>query len=428
MDSRIRTIIAVAVVGVASLASGSVMAGTGIPASPPSSHGWGIAVEVPGTATLNKGGGAEISSVSCTSAGNCSAGGYYTASYRHGEAFVVNQVHGTWGTAIEVPGTAALNKGGNAEITSVSCTSAGNCGAGGYYVDSSFRYQAFVVSEVNGTWGTAIQVPGTAGFKRLWVAIINSVSCTSAGNCSAGGLYGNGPRHQQAFVVNQVHGTWHKAIEVPGTAALNRGGLAEINSVSCASAGDCGAGGSYSRGFGNYQAFVVSETNGTWHEAIEVPGTAARNGGEDAAVDSVSCASAGSCSAGGSYEDSSRNYHAFVVSEVGGTWHKAIEVPGTAALDQGGYAAITSVSCTAAGNCGAGGSYADSSGHGQVLVVSQVHGTWHKAIEVPGTAALNQGNNAAITSVSCTSAADCSAGGYYAGKFGHSRAFVVSKT
>ena len=37
-----------------------------------------------------------------------------------------------WGKAEEVPGTAAINKGHHlAEITSVSCASAGNCRAGG---------------------------------------------------------------------------------------------------------------------------------------------------------------------------------------------------------------------------------------------------------------------------------------------------------
>jgi hypothetical protein len=39
---------------------------------------------------------------------------------------------GTWGTAQEVPGTAALNIGGAAQVNSVSCGSAGNCSAGGF--------------------------------------------------------------------------------------------------------------------------------------------------------------------------------------------------------------------------------------------------------------------------------------------------------
>jgi hypothetical protein len=47
--------------------------------------------------------------------------------------------------------------------------------------------------------------------------------------------------------------------EVPGTAALNRGGSAWVSSVSCASAGNCSAGGSSRDGFGS-QAFVVNQS------------------------------------------------------------------------------------------------------------------------------------------------------------------------
>jgi hypothetical protein len=49
------------------------------------------------------------------------------------------------------------------------------------------------------------------------------------------------------------------AIEVPGLGALNAGGDAIVNSVSCAAAGNCAAGGSYKDGSGHIQAFVVSQ-------------------------------------------------------------------------------------------------------------------------------------------------------------------------
>ena len=110
---------------------------------------------------------------------------------------MVSEVNGTWRTAIEVPGTAALNAGGVAEITSVSCASAGNCSAGGCYTDSSGHQQAFVVNEVNGTWGTAMEVPGTAALNQGGDAGITSVSCASAGNCSAGGDYTDGSGHRR---------------------------------------------------------------------------------------------------------------------------------------------------------------------------------------------------------------------------------------
>jgi hypothetical protein len=50
-----------------------------------------------------------------------------------------------WGTAREVPGTATLNRDGNAAIDSVSCASAGNCSAGGRYRTVS-NQEAFLVS------------------------------------------------------------------------------------------------------------------------------------------------------------------------------------------------------------------------------------------------------------------------------------------
>src|SRR5258705_10740334 len=71
--------------------------------------------------------------------------------------------------------------------------------------------------------------------------------------------------------------TWRAAIEVPGTGGLNKGGNAAVKSVSCASAGNCAAAGGYTDGAGDHQAFVASETNGAWHAAIEVPGTAPLN-------------------------------------------------------------------------------------------------------------------------------------------------------
>src|SRR3954447_2197113 len=97
---------------------------------------------------------------------------------------------GGWGTAQKVPGLEALNAGTWAEIFSVSCASAGSCSAGGHYYDVSGNILPFVVDEKHGSWGTAqkVQVPGLAAQGQVDAEII-SVSCGSAGNCSAGGYY-----------------------------------------------------------------------------------------------------------------------------------------------------------------------------------------------------------------------------------------------
>jgi hypothetical protein len=393
---------------------------------------WGTAQELPGSAALNQGGATQFDSVSCASAGNCSAGGLYVDGSDNHQAFVVSEVDGSWQQAQEVPGSATLNQGGFAAIFSVSCASAGNCSAGGEYTDSSQTQHPLVVDEVNGTWQQAVEAPGTAVLTQgtgTGGAIV-SVSCASAGNCSAGGdATGDGSGHQ-AFVVSEVNGSWQQAEVVPGTATLDQGGGAAIQSVSCASAGNCSAGGYYTVSLNNRQAFLVSEVSGAWQQAEEVPGTAALDQGDSADLDSVSCASAGNCSAGGDYTDGSGEQQAFVVSEVSGSWQPAEEVPGTATLNQGNTtpgAGIDSVSCASAGNCGAGGYYTDSSGHRQAFVVAEVSATWQQAEEVPGTVILNQGGDAGIFAVSCASAGNCSAGGGYTDGGGQQQAFVVSE-
>src|SRR5215471_9876675 len=121
---------------------------------------WGTAIEVPGLGSVDQGGQAQLASVSCASAGNCAASGVYSDSSGHTQAFVASEAHGTWGTAVEVPGLGALNKQSAPADDSVSCASAGNCTAAGGYQDASNGYQVFAVSETNGTWGTAIEMPG----------------------------------------------------------------------------------------------------------------------------------------------------------------------------------------------------------------------------------------------------------------------------
>jgi hypothetical protein len=386
---------------------------------------WGTAIEVPGTAALNNG-NADATSVSCGSAGNCTAAGQYDDSSAK-QAFVDSQVGGKWDTAIEVPGTATLNAGGAAGANAVSCASAGNCSVGGFYTDSSIHYQAFVDSQVGGKWGAAIQVPGTATLNAGGAATITSVSCRLAGSCSAVGGYIDGSGHSQVFVVSKISGKWGTAIEMPGIATLNHS-YATVWSVSCASAGNCSVGGQYTDGSGHIQAFVDSQVSGKWGTAVELPGTATLNAGGDATANSVSCASPGNCSAAGQYHDGSGHEQAFVVSQVSGKWGTAIEVPGTATLNAGGSALVTSVSCRSEGNCSAGGSYYNGSGHAEAFVDSQVSGKWGTAIEVPGIATLNAGGGAGVNSVSCGSAGKCSVAGYYTDSSGLSQAWVDSQS
>ena len=386
---------------------------------------WGSARELPGLATLDVGSGAEVESLSCASAGSCAVGGSYADSSGTLQAFVASKAGGTWGNAEEVPGTAALNQR-HAGLAAVSCASAGNCSAGGFYLDSTGQ-QAFVVDETNGTWRNAQEVPGTAALNLGENAELTSVSCASAGNCSADGTYTDQFQAIQEFVVNEKNGVWGNAEEVLAQSALGPGGPGNLSDVSCGSAGNCATGGVFYPASGPPQAIVVTEKHGTWGAAKEVPGSRALNQGGSAAVNSVSCASAGNCSAGGFYLDGSQHLHAFTAEETSGTWGTAQEVPGSAALNTGGSAQVTSVSCGSADNCSAIGFYGDSTGSTQMFTVGETGGTWGTAAEIPGAAALNS-NNVSAFSLSCDSAGDCGVIGSYTTSGGIDHAFVASET
>ena len=375
---------------------------------------WSPAVEVPGTADLNVGGYdgayANTEAVSCATPGNCAAGGYYTNQWRGWEAFVVDETNGTWGTAITVPGATR-----SAQVTAISCSTPGNCVAGGDFQGAT-GYTAFLVSEIDGTWGTAQEPAGLSSLNSGWGAGIASISCASPGNCTAGGTYAETSGTWQTFVVSETNGTWGTAIKVPGTAALNAGKNARVFGVSCGSAGNCAVVGSYADADGYGHAFVVDETNGTWGTALKVPGTTTLENGGSSVLLSVSCASAGNCAAGGNsghYNDNGGNGQPFVVDETNGTWGTAIQVPGADALNYGD-AQLQSVSCATVGSCAAGGFYTDAAGITQVFVVDEKSGSWGSAIQLPGTAGLNSGGlTDHLRSGSCGAAGACVAAGYY---------------
>jgi hypothetical protein len=396
-------------------------------AAPTTGATWGDAEVVPGTAALNTQGNAAVTSVSCPSTGNCAVGGSYTTlinGHSRTRPFVDSQTNGKWHTAKQVPGISALSGlGAYAAVTSLSCASAGNCVAAGTYTvgHNGLDSEAWLASETDGTWGAA---QGVSGFT---IVAIVSVSCGAPGDCTAGGDYSYAdPGPGEAFVISETDGTWGTPEEVPGTATLNTGGDARVASVSCTAAGTCGAVGYYTgSGVVDHQAFVVSETDGTWGTAQQVPGLATLNAGDDAGLVSVSCSSAGNCSAGGEYSPGS-GLEAFVVSETDGTWGDAKEVAGLAA---GSSAEITTLSCASAGNCSAAGDYNTTSPGYEPFVVNQKHGTWGKAQAVPGLGTLDADGFAGVSAVSCPTAGNCSAvGAYNVDGTSATQAYVVSET
>jgi hypothetical protein len=384
-----------AVLSVSCSAAGDcTVGGTGFVDSESSGH-WGTARPVPGTSGL----GVQWS-VACGAPGHCAAAGNHS-----GAVYLASEDDGRWSTAEKVPGLAALNRGGNAAINALSCGAAGSCSAGGSYVDGSGHTQAFVVSQAGGTWRAAQEVPGLAALNKGGYASLSALSCASAGHCTGGGLYTDASGGQQAFVVTQGGSGWAAATALPGLVSLNKGKYAQVSAISCPSATDCAAGGIYTDGGYNNTAFVVSEKSGTWQKPLRLAGINGLSPGPSVGIDQISCSSPGDCGAGGFYTDANGSQQAFVAGESNGRWSSGLAVPGTVKPNTGRSALTASVSCRAPGRCLAGGLYTLVSGHSVVFVVSEVNGVWSQATTVGGI-----GDYESLYAVSCAAPASCVSG------------------
>ena len=126
--------------------------------------------------------------------------------------------------------------------------------------------------------------------------IVTALTCTAPGQCTALGAYATDgdssdsePVDGPLFEAMQAHGAWSAIHAIRG---LPSGAVTWATSVSCASAGNCAAGGYWFTNAGEYtmssnHAFVAIETHGTWR-AEHVPGVSALHS-TDSVVQAVSC-------------------------------------------------------------------------------------------------------------------------------------------
>jgi hypothetical protein len=360
-----------------------------------------------------------VFAVSCASPGNCAAGGSAPGPSQVYSAFVITQVNGKWGPVTDLVGTANPAATDFTTTTAISCSAPGRCTAGGQYTDEAGLVQGWVSDEQpNGTWAPRLR---TAANLNAGKATVTGVSCASPGNCAVVGWYTDSSNVTRAFTADKRGGVWFGAQPVPGPLTA---GTATLASVSCDAPGDCVAGGSYKAATGN-EAFVVREKNFTWGTATELPGTGALNKGGDARVTSVSCRAPGSCSAGGHYTDAAHHQQAFVAAQHAGLWAKAVEVPGLGPLNAGGKAEVTSLSCASAGNCAAGGDYFPSANAEDAFVVSERNGSWQRA-QLPRGVAAPGGRDTTVVTVTCPAVSYCGAAGFYLGSNGFVHSWVAS--
>ena len=296
---------------------------------------------------------------------------------------------------------------GNEGLSSISCASASFCVAVGSYSDSSTEIVGLIETLDNGTW-TESEAPAPAGGSS---ASLDSVSCGAVGFCAA-------VNDSNAAIDTLDNGTW-TATNAPLPANANNtpppGQGVNINSVACASAGSCVAVGIYSSDQDSEQGVFEDLSNGTW-TATEAPLPADADSSENARFDTVTCISAQSCLALGGYNDTTNYYDGVIDTLSDGTW-TAMAAPtpinDNAAMD------LSSAAC-AAGTCVFVGYYGGGAGG---LIDTNSAGTWTTA-EAPLPKNAGSQNLGELTSVSCATAGFCVAIGDYQDSTGTSEGLI----
>src|SRR5439155_925475 len=331
----------------------------------------------------------------------------------------------SWGPGVEASLPANAGSDPHVFLYSASCASAGNCGAVGGYNDGAGNVHGLLLTETAGTWAAGLEasLPANAGSNP---DISLSVSCASAGNCSVVGSYADTSGHYQGLLLTETAGTWTAGVEASLPANAGADALVFISAVSCASAGNCSAVGTYFDLSGHTQGLLLTESAGTWAMGVEATPPAGAATDPQVFLDPVSCGSAGNCSAVGNYADSSSHNEGLLLTETAGTWATGVEasLPAGAGTDPNVF--LASVSCGSAGNCSAVGNYHESSGHRPALLLTETAGTWATGVaaSAPANAASDPG--AHLDSVSCPSPGDCTAVGAYDDSSGHRQGLLLS--
>jgi hypothetical protein len=275
---------------------------------------------------------------------------------------------------------------------------------------------------------TAVQPPASTSVTTS--AGLSSVACTARGACTAGGNYQAAGRQIEPMVATQFHGRWSRGTPLALPAGAAAQPYAQVNGIACRSAGNCVAVGDYQYGRSrNLQGFIATESHGRWARAFTPRLPANASSPVSAELEAVACTHDGSCAAVGSYQDSSGNAQTMVLSKPSaGPWRQATEIasPPNAAANPDAY--MTGIACSAPGTCVAVGNYSLSPTHFEAMGAVELQGTWHRATEIAAPRGAIASTFTAITSISCVTAGPCLGAGQYAVSATQSRAMVVTES
>jgi len=377
--------------------------------------------------------------VSCYSPGNCVAAGDYQDSSGNLQGVLEVLANGTWSTT-EAP--MPPNFGSFPLFFGAGCSSAFSCYVVGLYKDTAGLFAPLIETLANGAWtATEPPLPADSGTDGdgFLSTLLSGVTCQAGGSCVIVGTYFDNMNYQYGLALTQSGSTWTPSqVPLPPNTGTDTdlNARSALQAVSCPpSPGLCEAVGSYDDTTGKAWGLIETLANGTW-SATQAPQPSNAGTGVDqgAELNDVSCPSAGECVAGGDYHDAAAFSYPMADTLVNATWTPAqLPLPSNAGDDsdlQSAY--IFSVSCPVAGQCVAVGRYKDTGQYGYGLIETlSANGTWSAATpQQPANAGSDttMSQYASLNMVSCSWPGQCDIVGYYQDAHSHDHGFIISES
>jgi hypothetical protein len=266
----------------------------------------------------------------------------------------------------------------------------------------------------------AVLIGGTIAASGIWAAggvasagpvalarggYLTSVYCTARSNCWAVGQQ----RTAGDAVLNQAlhwNGTTWKKVNVPSPGGAGAGDSSEPAAVRCASAKECWAAGFSQRNGGPALSEMLHWTGKKWY-AMSVPQPAGTGKTAQNVLTDVTCIAARNCWAVGSFGKAGSSRLNLVLHWNGAKWTR-VRVPEAGGTGKQAISELNSVRCPTASRCLAVGSY--TSGTGSPEPFNQVL-TWNgrswvaQRLPNPGTGTPDFENS--LIGAGCGAKASC---------------------
>jgi hypothetical protein len=358
---------------------------------------------------------ADLVSVACPTAARCVSVGYYYAApvspQTVNESGLIETLSGTTWTASAAPTPSDIDTDESVvTLSSVSCSSATDCTAVGYYLANNSAEEPYVATLAGSSWTWQPASVPTDGPNRLGGQLL-SVSCPASGGCIAVGKFQPPADIADALIEQPSVGGWAGSeAPLPSNADPEESNGTEIQDilydVSCTSATNCAAVGEYTVGSGptlSTEGFADTLTNSGWAATQLAP---TDEGGYDKAV---SCGG-DICVGTGEYNSSNSE----IQTEAAGVWDPSDALVAPQPTTFAGTE-LYATDCTSDSSCVlVGDAYYPSSGTYSLIDTGSGTSYSDLAAPVPNNAKTSTPRSA-LSAVSCAAPGSCMAVGYYSG-------------